>query len=750
MVSITWTASMVCAFLHTPRIRYTAEHTYHYCRPTYLSGYVRSHCRVHYSSDSLSTCDYQLISCKLSNIRKHPTRRKKNGEIKYTAPQDISVHRTPKGLPSRNSDVRTDRPKNATSIVQAVLSKAKKSHSRKSPTKLSAGQANRLVISRVNPGHMNFLEADMHLRNRTLAARDCIKAIQTFRTSRNPQLCYEVVTFATESGYELDAECYVETIEALAEVGRWKQIMKLLGVVKRHQRTVTHCMYNNAIAAFISEKQLFIALEVMRDLKSYEQGRSRSSDVQLNVAHYNQAIAIALDENKLTEALAFVNSMETNSVAPSQESWGILVAALCVIPETLPRALRYFDHMTSLKVAPQLPFRVYDTLLVACARAEYDERVLSMYSAANKYGNDSGRNKLSFTAFDGVISAYARTKQLKGAYQALEAMLSEHGGYKCNRTCKVVLQLCVSEGQWGTVQTIFTLMDDRGVSADSLLYNSMIVALSNSIQTGFQENEKLVIKARLDWILNAARTRGIKFSNHTYTTTIKALGDLGDWKRSVEMFRSLQEGFVARNESGQISLQVAYKSVIEIAGRSGQDDLRDELYLQMVRDCNLLEKYWGKFFTEGLVDLHFHTVYMAQAAVKLALVAQLSCRKASKNSPQTVEIESGTTDDIDMGASTTWEHTRDRCDCHSEMRDILALLGDNTIQSAMNFSAVLPPKFMVGHGRNSGERGPQLKCAVENLLKEADPPIRTTFEKTYATLILNQGDLHRWLMTRTK
>lgn len=171
----------------------------------------------------------------------------------------------------------------------------------------------------------------------------------------------------------------------------------------------------------------------------------------------------------------------------------------------------------------------------ACARASRPDegRLLLRRQAA------SGRGACETRAYNQVITAYANARQYENALALLEE-LSSHGAAPSVVSFNAALSACSKAGRWRDALELLDRMEAGGAGVpkpDVVSYSTAASACkaASASTLGVSAEHAVSLLSRME----NAKVRG---NAATYTSTITALVDSGQWEEALRAYREIPRG----------------------------------------------------------------------------------------------------------------------------------------------------------------------------------------------------------------
>ncbi|KNC70632.1 hypothetical protein SARC_16838 [Sphaeroforma arctica JP610] len=218
-------------------------------------------------------------------------------------------------------------------------------------------------------------------------------------------------------------------------------------------------------------------------------------------------------------------------------------------------------------------------------------------------------------------------------------------------------------------------MDIKGIKRDTITYSAVISACGKGVKWQYA----------LD-LFDEMEIKGITRNTITYNAAITACGRGNQCKKALEIFMEMSEKNIPKAHG-------SYIAIIQALGSDcTNNDVIDALYEDMLTSLPDFGQRWLRLNRHGMLDLHDHSQYMAQAATRRLL--RILQKQEGYDSPEK----------------------------SSELKCII-----------------------VGQGNDSAD-GLQLLKAVQAQLESLSPPIASyTQSENSGQLALNKRDLGDWL-----
>eukprot|EP01134_Creolimax_fragrantissima_P006277 CFRG6277T1 len=360
----------------------------------------------------------------------------------------------------------------------------------------------------------------------------------------------------------------------------------------------------------------------------------KEKNCKLTASHYNPIIASFIATKDTASALRLLDEMKELGIKTNKITYDSTMAA-CTRKGDWQSARRLFYEMERIGIPRNTV--TYNSMISACGKDGQWERALELLREMESTGIP--RDTITYNS---TISAYGKAGQLKGALELLREM------------------------------------EITGIPRDDVTYDSAISAC----------------QARSQWeaalgLLREMEKAEVPRSTRTYNNVIRACGT--ELELALALFSEMDNVGIDKNE-------ITYRSIIEALGEhANMRDTIDKKYEDMLCMSNKLSKCWMQLKKTGILDLHDHSQYMAQAAV----------------------------------------------------RRLLRILLDQESGTSYNKKVVLK-SLLVGQRNRSWHRGPLLCRTIQKQLRtEIFPAIEASLCTQHAImLVLDAKDLKTWLMSK--
>ncbi|KNC74831.1 hypothetical protein SARC_12632 [Sphaeroforma arctica JP610] len=343
----------------------------------------------------------------------------------------------------------------------------------------------------------------------------------------------------------------------------------------------------------------------------------RAKGGRLTALHYNPCIHALSASRNYTKAHSLFEAMQTHGIVPTVITYTTVVQ-MFLKEGNMVKAMALFQDMSVAGVEPNL--WTYSVLMSELSNSGQWEAAMRLY-------------------------------------EELESKGLEHNTVTCN----AALKACAEGLQWGRAISIFNQMGTKGIERDTITYNSTISACANGGQWGkavelFDEMERKElneIPSPTVWIkavelFDEMKKKELERNIVTYNSTISACANGGQWAKAVELFDEMKIKGIGRDvftyntaitacerggqwqkavalfdEMADIKVErneVSYNTVVQALGAHSRGYARvDSLYEEMILKFAAFKKDWSVFNRTNKLDLHNHSVYLAQAAIRRLL-----------------------------------------------------------------------------------------------------------------------------------
>ncbi|KAK9142006.1 hypothetical protein Syun_011406 [Stephania yunnanensis] len=356
------------------------------------------------------------------------------------------------------------------------------------------------------------------------------------------------------------------------ELERW------LGLVDKWGLRFTAYTYKCLVQAWLRLSETDRAFGVYCQMKSRGYG--------LDVFGFNMLLDSLAKGEKVEQAYKVFGDMKRKHCEPDEYTYTIMIR-MCGKSGKADEALKFFQEMLSKGCAPNLI--AYNTMIQALARNGMVDKLIFVFSKMVE--NDCRPNEFTFSVIlnalvaDGKLSRLDEVLQIsktfvnKSIYAYLVNTLNRLGHASeahrlfCSMwnfhdrgdrdACLSVLERLCSAGKTVEAMDLLTKINEKGISADTIMYNMVFSALGKSKQ----------ISHIHDLYLHMKRD-GPSPDMFTYNILISCFGRAGQVEDAVRLFEEMDDGDCKPDV-------ITYNSLINCLGKNGDLDEAHMRFMEM-------------------------------------------------------------------------------------------------------------------------------------------------------------------------
>eukprot|EP01134_Creolimax_fragrantissima_P001597 CFRG1597T1 len=377
---------------------------------------------------------------------------------------------------------------------------------------------------------------------------------------------------------------YSSAISVCAKKGEWKTALELLDEMPHESITPNVITYSAVISACGKEGEWKVALRMLREM----QKRGLRPDT---IAYSAVISACAKGGGQWVKSVNLLREMQSVNILPNTTTYNAVISACESSRDQWVTAIKLLKEMQNACIKPNTI--TYNAVISACEKGGQWEMALNLL----RQMQDNGIAPDTIT-YSAAISACGKGAQWELALSLLKEMKSL--GHKQDTTIySAAISACGNAGRVEEALELLQKMKREGIEPNLITYSAAISACAKG---GGQ------YKTVID-LLVELRMLGFTPNAECLSAAISAYGNDGQWRRAVALVESMS----VKNNI------VVYGSVIEALGKSNMTTLADEYYEDVAKNTKIGWNRWAKLSRTGLLDLHNHSRYMAQAAVRKLL-----------------------------------------------------------------------------------------------------------------------------------
>ncbi|KNC77971.1 hypothetical protein SARC_09582 [Sphaeroforma arctica JP610] len=461
---------------------------------------------------------------------------------------------------------------------------------------------------------------DMLLDSGTLQTKDGLNAINIYKQSRQPQKCLRTLEYVRDKGGRLTAFHYNPCIHALSASRNYAKAHLLFEAMQRHGIAPDVVTYTTVVQMFLKEKNMAKAMDLFQDMSV--------AGVEPNLWTYSVLMSELSKSGQWEAAMRLYENLESKGLEHNTVTYNSALKA-CAEGLQWGRAISIFNQMGMKGIERNTI--TYNTTISACAKGGQWAKATELFEEMERKGIE--RNTITYSS---TISACANGGQWAKAVELFDEM-KRKGIERNTITYSSTISACANDGEWAKAAELFDEMKKQGLERDAITYSSTISACANGGQWVkavelFDEMKKKGLeqdnitysstisacgmdrqwRRALD-LFNEMKIKGIDRDVITYNAAITACERGGQWQKAVALFDEMADVKVERNE-------VSYNTVVQALGAHGRGYARvDSLYEEMILKFAAFKKDWSVFNRTNKLDLHGHSVYLAQVAIRRLL-----------------------------------------------------------------------------------------------------------------------------------
>ncbi|KAK9102269.1 hypothetical protein Sjap_019523 [Stephania japonica] len=358
----------------------------------------------------------------------------------------------------------------------------------------------------------------------------------------------------------------------VVELERW------LGLVAKWGLTFTAYTYKCLVQAWLRLGDTERAFGVYCQMKGRGYG--------LDVFGFNMLLDSLAKGEKVEQAYKVFGDMKRKHCEPDEYTYTIMIR-MCGKSGKADEALKFFQEMLSKGCAPNLI--AYNTLIQALARNGMVDKLIFVFSKMVE--NDCRPNEFTYSVILDALVTEGKLGRLDEVLQISKRFLnrsiyaylvntlnrlghaSEAHRLFCSMwnfhdkgdrdACLSVLDRLCSAGKTVEAIDLLTKINEKGISADTIMYNMVFSALGKSKQISHIHD--LYLQMKRD---------GPSPDMFTYNILISCFGRVGQVEDAVRLFEEMDDGDCKPDV-------ITYNSLINCLGKNGDLDEAHMRFMEM-------------------------------------------------------------------------------------------------------------------------------------------------------------------------
>ncbi|KNC75669.1 hypothetical protein SARC_11810 [Sphaeroforma arctica JP610] len=499
---------------------------------------------------------------------------------------------------------------------------------------------------------------DRLLDNRTLRMSDGVLAVNIYKQNRQPDKCLRVLTYVYDNGGRLNAYHYTPCIAALSANNEFAKAHLLFEEMQIRGVNPNVVTYTSVIQVLLKEGKANKAIALFR--------RMSVAGVEPNAWTYSTLMSVFNRTGQWEDAILLYEEMESKGLKHNTVTYSAAITA-CEKGSQWSKAIEIFNEMGREGILQDTI--AYSATISACEKGGQWHKAVELFDEMEVKGIE--QNTIAYSA---TISACEKGRQWHRAVELFDQMGIE--GIERNTIAySATISACEKGGQCIKAMDLFNEMENKGVQRNTITYSAIISAYEKVGQWSKAMN-----------LFNEMESKGIEQDTIAYSAAISACEKGGQSQMALALFDEMGDRNIEKIEG-------SYGAVIQALGADGREQSRiDSIYNDLIVNVPAFAKDWHVFSSTGVLDLHDHTVFMAQAAIR-RLLRELQTHGRNTTRAQNAKLK----------------------------------------------------YIIVGKGNNSAEQAVLLR-AVQTQLETLTPPVAShTLPANTGCMGLNQSDLTNWL-----